>query len=205
MTSHRYSNDVFINCPFDDQYHSIFRAIVFCVFDCGFRPRCALEVDDSSQVRIDKILKIISESKYGIHDISRTELDHETGLPRFNMPFELGLFVAAQRFGSGIQRKKNCLILDRQPYRYQQFLSDIAGQDIRSHENEEKKAITMIRNWLSTSSRRKTIPGGAAIHKRYREFVCRMPEICQQLQWKEDELTFTDYAELVSRWLRTGS
>ncbi len=205
MASHRYANDVFINCPFDDEYHSIFQAIVFCVFDCGFRPRCALEVDDSAQVRIEKILKIVSESKYGIHDISRTGLDESTGLPRFNMPFELGLFIAARRFGSGPQRQKSCLILDCKPFRYQKFLSDIAGQDIRSHDNDERKAITVVRNWLSTSSRRKSIPGGTAIYKRYLAFVSQMPAICLQLQWTEEELTFTDHAELVARWLRDGS
>ena len=33
---------VFVNCPFDDAYKPMFEAIVFAVFDCGYRPRCAL-------------------------------------------------------------------------------------------------------------------------------------------------------------------
>lgn len=81
--------NVFINCPFDEEYKPIFYSIVFAVFDCGFNPRCALEVIDAAQVRIDKINNIIEECTFGFHDISRTELDNEFNLPRFNMPLEL--------------------------------------------------------------------------------------------------------------------
>jgi hypothetical protein len=86
--------------------------------------RCALEIDDGSQVRIERILRIISECRFGIHDLSRTELDRRNRLPRFNMPLELGLFLGAKRFGNRAQREKVCLILDREPYRYQRFISD---------------------------------------------------------------------------------
>lgn len=55
-----YAINVFINCPFDVEYLPIFRAIIFTVFDCGYIARCAREIDDSSEVRIDKIIKIIS-------------------------------------------------------------------------------------------------------------------------------------------------
>lgn len=79
--------NVFINCPFDPEYKPLFEAIVFTVQIAGFRPRCAREASNAGQVRIDKILEIISECKYGIHDISRTE----PLPPRFNMPLELGL------------------------------------------------------------------------------------------------------------------
>ncbi|MEK6375316.1 MAG: hypothetical protein AABO58_21790 [Acidobacteriota bacterium] len=87
------------NCPLDDVYRQLFEAVVFAVHDCGYIARCALEVDDASEVRIEKIAKIIASCKFGIHDISRTELDAGTDLPRFNMPLELGLFLGAKRFG----------------------------------------------------------------------------------------------------------
>src|SRR4051794_33073795 len=114
-----YGRQVFINCPFDAQYKKLFEAITFAVFDCGFLPRCARELDDGSQVRIEKILDLIASCKFGIHDISRTESDPRSQLPRFNMPLELGIFLGAKRYGEGQQREKVGLILDRQPYRYQ--------------------------------------------------------------------------------------
>jgi hypothetical protein len=74
MASVPYSDSVFLNVPFDAEYQPIFDALVFTVFDCGFVTRAALETDDSTQVRIQKIYDLIDGSKYGIHDISRTGL-----------------------------------------------------------------------------------------------------------------------------------
>jgi hypothetical protein len=135
---------VFVNCPFDDLYRPIFGA-VFAVHDCGYVARCSLEVTDASQVRIEKIAAIIAACRLGIHDISRTEIDPETNLPRFNMPLELGLFLGAKRFGSRQHRNKNCLILDLEKYRYQKFISDIAGQDIAAHGARPNDAIRAVR------------------------------------------------------------
>ena len=86
MESPQYASSVFINCPFDSEYLPIFRAIMFTVSVCGFVPRCSLEHDDASQVRLEKIYRLIGSSAFGIHDISRTELDGENELPRFNKP-----------------------------------------------------------------------------------------------------------------------
>src|SRR3712207_156297 len=87
-----YNNSVFINCPFDDDYRPLFRALVFAIEACGFGARCALEVDDAGETRAEKLIRLIRASRYGVHDISRTEVNAER-LPRFNMPFEFGLFV----------------------------------------------------------------------------------------------------------------
>jgi hypothetical protein len=50
MANEQYADNVFINCPFDPEYAPIFEAIVFAVNDAGFRPKCARERLDSSQV-----------------------------------------------------------------------------------------------------------------------------------------------------------
>src|SRR5262249_48867536 len=125
VVSFEYDKSVFINCPFDRGYKPLFEAIVFTVFDCGFRPRCALETEDSGQVRMEKIFDLIANSRLAINDLCRVDLDSTTNLPRFNMPLELGIFLGAQRYGQGRQKKKCCLILDRERYRYRAFISDI--------------------------------------------------------------------------------
>jgi hypothetical protein len=157
------STHVFVNCPFDPTYKGLFNAIVFAVFDLGFVPRCALEIDDASQIRFDKISGIIEECRYGIHDLSYVRLDPGTRLPRFNMPLELGLFLGCKKFGGRHQRTKTCLVLDRRPHRYKKFISDISGHDIQSHKGTTKAAISKVRNWLQTSSRRDGLPGGAEV------------------------------------------
>jgi hypothetical protein len=126
------SNHVFKNCPFDVTYKPIFDAIVFAVDNLGFVARCALEVDDSGEVRLSKIERIIEECKFGIHEISAVSVDPATRLPRFNMPLELGLFLGCQRYEAVTQAKKASLVLDNEQYRYRIFTSDIAGQDIHA-------------------------------------------------------------------------
>jgi hypothetical protein len=69
-TRRAYAKNVFINCPFDATYRPLFDALVFAVSDCGFIARSAQEVVDGGEVRIQKILRLIRESKFGIHDIA---------------------------------------------------------------------------------------------------------------------------------------
>ena len=203
MKSIHYNDNVFINCPFDSVYKPLFDAMVFAIHDCGFIPRCALEEDDASETRIDKIYNIIMGCRYGIHDISRTELDKDSNLPRFNMPLELGIFLGAKRFGAEGQEKKKSLVLDREQYRYQQFISDIAGQDIQAHNNSSKEVITHVRNWLRNASRRETIPGGNIIWRRYRDFKTDLPQTAQEYRLTVEDMIFNDYTLVVTRWLKT--
>ncbi len=208
MAATDYATNVFFNCPFDDGYEELRDAMVFAIYDCGFIPRCALEEDNGGDVRFEKIKKIIEDSKFGIHDISRTELDQideNTALPRFNMPLELGVFIGAKRFGDSRQKRKNLLILDRDPYRYHIFISDISGHDIRSHGDDLEKLISKVRDWLTTASRRKTIPGGQKILERYRAFRKELPVLAAALDLEMGEITYNDYSNIVSEWLKEKS
>lgn len=201
MAKSGYSKSVFINCPFDSGYQDLFDAIVFTVQDCGFVARCAKEVQDSGEVRIEKITSLIRECRYGVHDISRTELDRGTNLPRFNMPLELGLFLGAKSFGGKKQRKKLSLVLDTEQYRYQQFCSDIAGQDISAHGGDPEQAITLVRDWLSDSTE-EMIPSGSMIVPRFRQFREDLPLYCGAYQLDEAQLTFVDFRNMVYFWLK---
>ncbi len=106
----RYSRSLFINCPFDAEYQPLFRALVFAVEYCGFRARCSLESDDAGETRIGKIQRLIRDSQFAIHDLSRIE-SNEAGLPRFNMPFEFGLFLGYKWAGDRLQSRKRTLVL----------------------------------------------------------------------------------------------
>jgi hypothetical protein len=195
-----YNKQVFINCPFDTDYLPLFDALVFTTLDCGFTPRCAKEFNDSGQVRIEKILNIIAECRLGVHDLSRTELSHQSGLPRFNMPLELGIFLGAKTFGNAKQKSKTCLILEKEPYTYQKFLSDLAGHDISSHHNQSEKLIGSVRKWLIQYSDN-IIPGESAISERYNEFKSDLPRICKEFALKQHELTYIDYLRIAGPWI----
>lgn len=200
-----YDTSVFINCPFDSAYRPLFEAVVFAVYDCGFYPRSALEVDDSSEVRIGKIIRIIKECRLAIHDISRTQLDRGTRLPRFNMPLELGIFIGAKAFGSKEQRRKAAIVMDTDRYRYQQYISDIAGQDIRAHGGTSAELIDQVRNFLITHcGEGVSLPGGGKIVERYTRFRRGLPAICAELHLPREKLTFRDLTTLVVGWLNNN-
>jgi len=198
-----YEKNVFINCPFDDLYDPLFNAIVFAVHDIGFRPRCAKEASNAGQFRLSKIMDIISECKYSIHDLSRTELDIDSGLPRFNMPLELGLDLGCKRYGRPYQKEKVCLILDVEPYRYQKFISDISGQDIFGHKGNEADVIEIIRNWLrlEIDPRIFIVPAGARIYKRYRTFLTQLPSYCAKYGYDPKSMQFVDFSLSIAKWL----
>ncbi len=204
MRDSLYEHSVFVNCPFDDEFRPLFEASVFALHDCGYAVRSALSVTDASQVRIEKIVGMIAGSKFGLHDISRTEIDAITGLPRFNMPLELGLFLGAKRFGTGKQKQKNCLIMDVDRYRYQKFISDISGQDIVAHGGDTTRAIRLIRDWLSDTDPSAKTPGGATIAQRYGNFRAVLPASCAKIGLDPDDLTFNDYVLQVEEWLKSN-
>jgi hypothetical protein len=198
-----YDTNVFVNCPFDSEYRPQFEAVTFAVYDCGFFPRCALEVDDSSQVRIKKIMEIIRTCRLSVHDISRTQLDAATGLPRFNMPLELGMFLGAKVFGGREQRRKAALVLDDEQYRYQKYVSDIAGQDIRAHGGKTDETIKHVRNFLATHREPGVIlPGGDKVIERYGEFRAELSSTCADLHLNPAELTFRDLTNLIVGWMK---
>jgi len=201
-----YDRQVFVNVPFDTRYRKLLHALVFVLHDCGLVARCALEADDGGVIRLEKIYGILEACRLGIHDLSRITLDKKHRLPRFNMPLELGIFLGMRRFGEPHHRRKTCLILDRERYRYQIFCSDISGQDIRAHGNQVSTAITVVRNWLQANlpaSRR--MPGPASIIDRYLDFRRALPAISRVRRLSIPDLTFLDYRTVVDVWVDEAS
>jgi hypothetical protein len=196
------SNNVFINCPFDKRYAPMFRACVFTVLDAGFIPRCSREVDDATQVRLSAILALIDGSPYGVHDLSRVQLDSVSKLPRFNMPFELGLFHGAKYFGSSRQKRKKCIVLESEKYRHQKFISDIAGVDVTPHGSCSEKLILALRNWLVTASRRTTIPPGETIRARFSAFESYIKNACRRNGSDFNSMPFVELVQNMTDWLR---
>jgi hypothetical protein len=198
-----YLNNVFINCPFDKTYYPLFEAIIFAIHDCGFIARCAREENDSGNVRLLKIIKIIDDCRYGIHDISKADLDADSGLARFNMPLELGLFMGAQRYAQPkhYNREKRLLVMDIEQYRYQSFISDISGTDIIAHNNAIPDAIRHVRDFLFNHANRTSIASGAYITGRFGTFMTALPAYCIALHWDRDNLTFKEYVACVVDWI----
>jgi len=121
-----------------------------------------LERLNSAEARVQKIVELLREAKFAIHDLSRIKADDKGELFRLNMAFELGLDVGCRVFGGGKFAGKKCLILETEKYRYQAAISDLSNSDIAVHRNEPAQALTEVRNWLFAESKLE-VPGPTAL------------------------------------------
>ncbi len=199
MASER-ERSVFINCPFDKKYRKLFDALVFTIAYCGFNVRSALEEANSADVRMLKIIRLLEASKYSVHDISRVELDPDSNLPRFNMPLELGAAIGLRNAEGGRSGDHCLLILDTEAYRYQRFVSDLAGVDIKGHQNRAKQLIASVRDFLSRAVD-DHLPSPTAIHASYRLFENTLPSLAHAQRQTLAELTYVDRLRHLSAFL----
>ena len=82
---------VFINCPFDSKYKPMLRVLIFVARFYGLEIKISLlEVDSKSQ-RLSRIIGLMKDAKYSIHDLSLLKAESKNDVFRMNMPFELGL------------------------------------------------------------------------------------------------------------------
>jgi hypothetical protein len=165
-----FKDNVFVNCPFDDGYLPLLRPLLFTVIDLGFTPRIALERLDSGKPRFDKIVTLIKQSKYAIHDLSRIQSSKIGEFFRLNMPFELGLDVGCSLFMGGQWSGKRCLILEAEKFRYQAAISDLSNSDIAVHNNQPIDILTEVRHWLNNEAKLRTA-GPAKLWGRFNDFM----------------------------------
>ena len=83
--------------------------------------------------------------------------------------------------------------------------TDIAGQDIRAHQNDVSLAIGAVRDWLRNSRANSRIPGARRIMERYIEFRLDLPAVARAANLAVNELNFLDYRTLVDGWLDENS
>lgn len=195
------NNNVFLNCPYDAAYKDLFFATVFAVLCCGKTPRCALERIDSGENRLDKIFGLIRQSRYSIHDLCRIELA-SNGYPRFNMPFELGLWIGFSELNSRAKDRntRSCLVVDEEAHRYRDFLSDLSGRDITIHEASPEKLIVAIRDFLQSLDP-VPLPGPKQVLEMYVLLLQDWPDLCSSAGMIPDSSSFADMAHLIHKWL----
>ncbi|MFL6201875.1 MAG: hypothetical protein ACJ76J_22100 [Thermoanaerobaculia bacterium] len=166
-----FDSNVFINCPFDEDYYPLLRPLLFTIIYLGFTPRIALERSDSGENRVDKISELLAHSRYSIHDLSRLQARRAKELYRMNMPFELGIDYGARRFGSLQMRSKRFLILERERYDFMKALSDLSGVDIKSHKNEPDGVVRAVRDWFVETVRLRRVDSSTSIWYQFTDFT----------------------------------
>jgi hypothetical protein len=145
---------VFLNVPYDADFENLLLAYITAISAFGFTPRATLEIP-FGQRRLDRILALIQQSQYSIHDLSRVQLDRKSPrTPRFNMPFELGLTVALERTAHPDHAWVVCESVRR---RINKSLSDLDGTDAYIHGGTIKGVFRELCNAFVGSSRQPTV------------------------------------------------
>ncbi len=191
-----FEKNVFVNCPFDEDYYPLLRPLLFCVIALGFQPRISLETLDSGSPRIGKIVELISESKFGIHDLSRIQAKSAGEYYRMNMPLELGLDVGCRVYRGGEWSKKKCLILEEKKYRYQAAISDLSNSDIAVHENKPVNVVTEVRNWLNNEAKLEAV-GPAKVWGDFNDFMADNYKDLKARGFSDDDIAKLPIPELI--------
>lgn len=127
------NKDVFLNIPYDWKFHRLYLAYITGLVHLGLRPRATIEIPGGRN-RIDKIVELIRNCSFSIHDLSRVEVDRTPpATPRFNMPFELGIAVAFARMKRE-EGRETFFLFESVNRRVAKSLSDLRGVDEYIHE-----------------------------------------------------------------------
>lgn len=130
---------VFLNVPFDRRYAPLFVATISGLTALGLKPRCVLEIPSAGANRLERIYSLLSGCGASIHDLSRVSLSSTVRVPRFNMPFELGIaYCLAQ------ERGHRFFVLEEKPNRLQVSLSDLNGHDPLVHGGSQKGILRVL-------------------------------------------------------------
>jgi len=130
---------VFLNVPFDTDYAPLFLALIARLTALGHTPRCVLEVPSGGRNRLERIFGLLESCDASIHDLSRITLSAPQEVPRFNMPFELGMaYALAQKVSHDF------FVLEEKPFSLQVSLSDLNGYDPHIHHSTPSGALRCI-------------------------------------------------------------
>lgn len=198
-----FDTNVFINCPFDKDYVPLLRTLAFTLLYLKLEPNLSQTLS-SSTIRINQIKQHIRNCKYSIHDLSRSRPMKRGELPRFNMPYELGLDIGASEYGGRKFKSKRLLILEVDRYHYQKVISDIAGQDIESHNGDPKTLVLKVRNWLSANIKETILPSQKEIWIAYNQFTAHLnTSLSFTYSAKEiSEMPVSDYIKFAKDWIK---
>ena len=153
---------VFLNVPYDAAFENLLLAYIAAVSAYGFAPRATLEIP-FGQRRLDRILRLIHESRYSIHDLSRVQSDRKSPrTPRFNMPFELGLTVALERTE---HPDHSWIVCESVRRRINKSLSDLDGTDAYIHDGTVAGVFREMGNAFVGSRRQPTVTEMSQIYR----------------------------------------
>ena len=161
---------VFLNVPFDTEYSALFLALIAGLAGLGRVPRCVLEVDSGGRNRLDRLFGLMATCGASIHDLSRVTLSGDLKVPRFNMPFELGITYALSQL-----RPHSFFVFEEKAFRLQASLSDLNGHDPYIHDGTPTGVLRCVLDCFGP-------PSGAPSLSILESMTRRLTQTAQTLQ-----------------------
>ena len=136
------ARSVFLNVPFDKPYEPVFIGLVGALVYLGKNPRTVLDLAGGAATRMNRLINAIRESPFSVHDLSRVQISGRGAgaVPRFNMPFELGLAVVVS-LSERQKPRHGFVVLESRRFRLQLSLSDMNGYDPLIHSGSQHGGI----------------------------------------------------------------
>lgn len=180
---------VFLNVPYDPEYGSLFIALIAGIAGLGCTPHCVLDVPSGGRNRLDRVFGLIASCDASIHDLSRVTLSGAFGVPRFNMPFELGITYALSQVGT-----HSFFVLEEKPFRLQASLSDLNGHDPHIHNGTSAGILRCLLDCFGTATGAPPLSSLEALVKRLTRTAVKLqrrygvdspfyPYLFKQLAW----------------------
>jgi hypothetical protein len=163
----KHIESVFLNIPYDHGFEDLYLAYIVGLTQLGLRVNATVAVPN--QGRLETIIGLIEDSNFSIHDLSRIQLSK--GIPRFNMPVELGLALYRSHVTRGRHR---VYVFESKSYRAQRSTSDINGIDPQIHNGTAKGVMAGLRNIFRQPRNVTTVP---EMLMSYRAVRKRLPEL----------------------------
>ncbi|HTF68589.1 MAG TPA: hypothetical protein VK638_38515 [Edaphobacter sp.] len=158
---------VFLNIPYDGPFESLYLAYIVGLTQLGLNVTATLAVP--KQGRLETIIGLIERSNFSIHDLSRIEVSR--GIPRFNMPLELGIALYRSKTTKG---QHQVHIFESKRYRAQRSTSDVNAIDPMIHFGRPKGLMAGLRNIFRQPGDVTTVP---EMLTSYRAVKQKLPEL----------------------------
>ncbi|MCD4829208.1 MAG: hypothetical protein K8R90_07275 [Candidatus Cloacimonetes bacterium] len=181
--------------------------MIFTLLYFNLTPCLATIRDDGGEQRLHKIIDLMRQCQYSIHDLSRLEVSVQQ-IPRMNMPFELGVDFGI-RYSSEHFKAKRFLIFELHEHDLKPVLSDISGCDPKAHENLPDLIVKHVRDWIVTENLSHKRTYYDLIGDLYTIFMDWLVESIDKsyrekrnMKIPEPNLPDSEFAETAGRWLK---
>lgn len=159
---------VFINLPYDKAFERLYLAYIAGLSTLRLEPKAALGIP-SGRPRLSRILDLVGNCRYSIHDLSRVQVDRVAPrTPRFNMPFELGLTVAWSELNPD---RHTWFVCETEERRALKSLSDLNGTDVQIHHGTVAGVMRELCNAFVAVGRQPDVPHMMVVYRALRRSV----------------------------------